>query len=253
MTSAIWISREAMRRDQRGQRRQVVDVLQALARGLEQDREVGVLAGDVEQLRGALPLLPQRGAGAGVAAGQQQRAGGALAEAGREQRRAADLLGDDLVELVGLEDEQLGARRLGLGVGDARDDAVVAGHDRAVDAVALEDAGADGERPRGVDPPAERASAGRRASRRARRGSARRRRVRSVGTCRWPPLVAQEGAEVVARPGGRGPAGGALGQASGAVPSLADEVADGLAELVRAPDRVALPERQPGRLAERRA
>ena len=70
---------------------QVVDVLEALAHRLEHDRERGVAGGDLEQLGRALPLLPQRGAAAGVAAGEQQRPGGALAEAAGEQRAAADL------------------------------------------------------------------------------------------------------------------------------------------------------------------
>src|SRR5699024_11796857 len=45
---------------QLGQGGQVVDVLQALPRGLEHDREVGMGARHLEQARGALALLPQR-------------------------------------------------------------------------------------------------------------------------------------------------------------------------------------------------
>ena len=100
-----------MRRHQLGQRRHVVDVLQALADRLQHDREVGVLAGDVEQLRGALPLVPQRRPLARVAARQQQRAGRAFPEPGREQRRAADFRGDERFDLVGVEHEQSRARR----------------------------------------------------------------------------------------------------------------------------------------------
>ena len=132
---------------QRDQRGQVVDVLEALADRLEDDREGRVLGGDLEQLGAALALLPQRAAAARVAAGEQQRAGGALAEAAGEQRGAADLLGDELLDLVGLEDDDVAARRLVLGVGDPDDDAVVGGDRLAVDVVALAQPGVDGQRP----------------------------------------------------------------------------------------------------------
>ncbi len=119
---------------------QVVDVLQHLAQRLEDDRERRMPLRDLEQLGGALSLLPERGPAVGVEAGQQQGAGRALAEARGEQGRTADLVGDDLLELVGLEDEQVGAGRLGRGVGHARDDAVVTGDRGALDAEPLADA-----------------------------------------------------------------------------------------------------------------
>ena len=50
--------------------RDVVDVLQALADSFQHHGEVGVLAGDVQQLGRALALMPQRRAAAGVPAGQ---------------------------------------------------------------------------------------------------------------------------------------------------------------------------------------
>ena len=80
----------------------------------------------------------------------QQRARRALAEARGEQRRAADLVGHDLLELVGVEDEQLGAGRLGRGIRNPRDDAVVARDRRSLDAEPLADARVDGQRPRRV-------------------------------------------------------------------------------------------------------
>ena len=89
----------------------VVDVLQAFPDGFQHDGEVGVLAGHLQQLGGALALVPQRRAAAGVSAGQQQGAGRALPEPRREQRRTAHFGGDDRVDLVGIEDEQLRARR----------------------------------------------------------------------------------------------------------------------------------------------
>ena len=95
------------------QRGNVVDVLQHLAEGLEDDRERRVPARDLEQLRRPLTLLPERRPAVGVHPRHEQRAGGALAEARGEQRRAAHLVDHDLLELVGLEHEQLRAGRLG--------------------------------------------------------------------------------------------------------------------------------------------
>ena len=80
-----------------------------------------------KSVRGALTLLPQGRAPAGVAAGEQVGARGALAEARGEEGGAADLAGDDLLDLVGLEGDDLGAGRLGVGVGDPDHDAVVGG------------------------------------------------------------------------------------------------------------------------------
>ncbi len=145
----------------------VEDVLDALAHGLEHDREGRVLAGDLEQLRGALALLPQRLAPVGPAAGQQQGPGGALAEARGEQRRPADLLGDQSAHVVGVEGDQVeqlasdaalahAVEVVELDVGQAQHDAVVAVHRLHVDAEPVAHPGAHGQRPRGVHLGAER-------------------------------------------------------------------------------------------------
>lgn len=63
----------------------VEHVLEAFADGLQNDRERTELRGDLEQLGGPLALLPERGALAGRAPGQQQGARGALPEPGGEQ------------------------------------------------------------------------------------------------------------------------------------------------------------------------
>lgn len=156
---------------QLGEPGDVEDVLKAFADRLQDDRERSELAGHLEQLGGALPLLPQRGALSRAAARQQQRAGRALAEPGREQRRAAHLVGDDLVDLAlvegdvrradgrllrvvlraqlhGLLVEQVQAHHVG--VGQAQHDAVVGVHDLGVHAVALGEPGAQREGPGGV-------------------------------------------------------------------------------------------------------
>ena len=83
--------REPMSPHQLDQPGHVEDVLDALAHRLEDDRERGVLAGDLEQLGGPLALLPQGLTPVGPAPWQQQGARGALAEPRREQGRPADL------------------------------------------------------------------------------------------------------------------------------------------------------------------
>ena len=78
---------------------------------------------------GLEPLLPERRPLAGTGPRDQQRAGGVLAEAGAEQRRRAQLADDQVLELVGLEQDQLAAPGRLLGVGEVDDDPVV-GPDR---------------------------------------------------------------------------------------------------------------------------
>src|SRR5439155_22049859 len=74
------------------QRGQVEDVLEALAVGLEHDRELAVAPRDLEQLLRLQALLPERRPLARPAAWDQQRAGCVLAEAGAEEGAAAELL-----------------------------------------------------------------------------------------------------------------------------------------------------------------
>ena len=135
---------------QPAQARHVEHVLQAFAHRFEDDREVAVLAGHLQQLVRALALLPERGALAGITPGEQQRTPGALAKAGREQGRSAEFGRDQWLDLVGFEDDKFGGRRLAIGVGQREDDAVVAVHRRGGDALSFAQPGDDGERPRSV-------------------------------------------------------------------------------------------------------
>ena len=82
------------------QRGQVEDVLEALAVGLEDDREAAVPAGHRQQLRRALAHLPERPPLGTPAPRQEQRAGRVLAEPAGEQRRAAERADDQLLDLV---------------------------------------------------------------------------------------------------------------------------------------------------------
>ena len=133
-----------------GEGREVEHVLQALAVGLEDHREAGEVPRDFEQALGLQPLLPERRALAGVGARDQQRARGVLAEAGAEQGRAGELADDQVFELVRVDQHEVGGRRL-VGVGEVDDDAVV-GPDRVGLEVALvADFPGQGEAPGGVD------------------------------------------------------------------------------------------------------
>ncbi len=92
------------------QRREVEHVLQALAVGLEHDRERAVVARHLQQALRLQTLLPERGALARATARDQERAGGVLAEARAEERRLAHLLDDELLDLLG-RDQQVRDRR----------------------------------------------------------------------------------------------------------------------------------------------
>src|SRR5207253_11503709 len=85
------------------QRRQVEDVLQALAVRLEDDRERAVSARHLKQTLCLQPLLPERGALAGPAARYQERARRVLAEPRAEEGALPDLGDDELLQLLGLE------------------------------------------------------------------------------------------------------------------------------------------------------
>ena len=232
---------------------QVEHVGQAFPHGLQHDRELRVARGDGQQLGGPHPLLPQRRPRLRVPSRQQQGAGRALAEAGREQRRPAHLVGDDRLELVGIEHDQVRARRIGRRVGHPQHDAVVGRGGLDLHPVPLPGGPLDGQRPGSQHPGAERA------------------------VDADPPV-----AELVAEPlehhggvGGQGAGGllllgqiadqvaaGELVQSAVAEPlvrllrrqraDLADEAAEGHPEFDRSGRGVALPEGQPARTARGR-
>ena len=132
------------------ERGQVVDVLQAFAGGLQQQREVALRPRGVEQLDATQALLPQRHALARVGARQVQRTRRAFAEACGEQHRLPHLFGHQSLDVIGIDREQLGGRDMPVGLRQQQDDAVVAGVDLAVVSVALLDPVADDHRPRFV-------------------------------------------------------------------------------------------------------
>src|SRR5690606_3708926 len=77
------------------QARQIEDVAQALAVGLEEDRKLGIARGDGQQLRALSALRPERRALAGPPPRQEQRASGVLAKARGKEARAGELVDDD--------------------------------------------------------------------------------------------------------------------------------------------------------------
>ncbi len=184
---------------------------------------------------------------------QQQCARRAFAEPGGEQRRTAHLGGDDRFDLVGVEDEQLGARRRVLGVGQPHDDAVVGCGRFLVDAVALAQPSRHRQRQRSVhpksvggvqdDPPVAELVA---ESLHHQRG------VRRHGTGGLP-LVVDQLPQVVGRIVVETHCRTTLGEVIAAqAGQLTGEGADRSAELGRPADAVAAPERQPRGLTGRR-
>ncbi len=247
-------------REQVPQRGHVEDVLHALADGLEHDGELRVARRDLQQVRGPLPLLPQRAASPRVAGGHEQRPRRALAEARREERRTAQLAGHQLHDVLRGRQHRLGEPSrpgpvvvLDVDVGQADDDAVVAVHDLHVELELLAQPRADAQRPRrmhlspvgGVqdDAPVAQLVA-----------ESLEDEVPVVGhPLRGLGLLVQIGEQVVDRPVVQARAGQALACGLRSRPvQLAHERADGRAELAAAADAVALPEGKPTRCARRR-
>ena len=171
------------------QARHVEHVAQALAVGLEDDREVRVAAGHLEQVLGLQALLPQRRAPARVGARDQQRARGVLAKARAEQGRAAELGGDRLLDLLGVEQHQLRRRGQRLELVRVEVGQVQRRSRRRTRSRPPRGRGARGSAPTARAP--RRRGRGRRrargrtcASRRSRRGSARRRSCGRSGSTR---------------------------------------------------------------------
>ena len=137
------------------QRRQVEDVLQALAVGLEDDRESRVLPRHLEQRLGLQSLLPERRPLIRSPARDQQRPRGVLAEACAEERRVADFVDDQLLDLLGIDQDEV-ARRRRVGVGQMDRDPVVRPDRVGVEPERLVNAGREREPPGRVHPGAER-------------------------------------------------------------------------------------------------
>src|SRR5690606_34219412 len=138
----------------------VVHVLQTLPHGFQDHREPFVLRRHGEQLRRPLPLLPQRGAPPRVTAWQQQGTRRAFAEPCREQRGATHFGGDQGLDLVGVEQDVLGADQhlpslVVQCVRQTQDDPVVRVHHVCVHVPVLSQPCRDGQRPRRVHPRAE--------------------------------------------------------------------------------------------------
>ncbi len=227
----------------------VEHVAQALAVGLEHDRELAVALRDLEQRLRLQPLLPERRAPARVGAREQEGTRGVLAEARAEQRRSGQLAHHELLERVGLDHHELRRRRL-VRVGKVDDDAVVRPDRVGLEAEVVTDPRGQRQRPRRVHAAAE----GRQHAQ-APIADLVAEALHDHGPVgghhpRGVALLAQEGREV---------AGRALVEVvlrrqlqRVAVHRLAREGADRLAELLGAADALALPERHGSRGARRR-
>ena len=80
--------------EERAEAGQVEVVVEAFAIGLDDDREVGELADDLEQVLGPEPLEPERRPLRRVGPGHQQGPAGVLAEPEAEQGAVAQLVAD---------------------------------------------------------------------------------------------------------------------------------------------------------------
>ena len=131
----------------------VEHVAQALAVRLEDDRELRVAPRDLEQRLRLEALLPERRAAARVGARDEQRARRVLAEARAEQGAGAELGDHQVLGLVGLDEDELGPRRL-VRVRQVHDDAVVRPDGVGLEAEPVADARRERQRPGGVHAPA---------------------------------------------------------------------------------------------------
>ncbi len=137
------------------QRGQVEDVLETLAVGLEHDRERAVFSGYLQQPLCLQTLLPERRALTRAAARDQQGAGGVLAEARAEERSLPHLVDDQLLDLVGW-DQQVGNRRQRVGVRQVERDPVVRPDRLHLDPERVPQAGRERHPPGRVHPATER-------------------------------------------------------------------------------------------------
>ena len=141
--------------EQTSQRGQVEDVLEALAVRLENDRELRVAAGDLEQALSLQPLLPQRRALSGATARDEKRPRRVLPEARAEERRLRKLGQQELLDLLRPE-QQISDRGRRVGVGEVERDPVVRPERLRLDSERVAEPRRERQRPRRVDPAAER-------------------------------------------------------------------------------------------------
>ena len=137
------------------QRWQIVDVLQAFARGFQNQRKIALRSGGLQKLGGAQALLPERHALARLGARQIQRPRRAFAESRGEEHRFANLILDVTLQLVRVEQEYLVCGNVGAGLRYAHHDAIIGGIALPVEAVPRLEPVGHNHRPRLMHPPAE--------------------------------------------------------------------------------------------------
>ena len=172
-------------RQQPAQRRQVEPVVEHLAVRLEDHREAAEAPRDLQQRRRLEALLPERRALPRAAARDEEGAGGVLAEARPEQGRPAELADEQLVQVLGRDEGDVGRRaprrRRGGGRRCRRRP-----RSRAPPGRWRPAGGRPGPAPTARGRVRRRGSARRAASRRSRRGSARRRSRGRSAPRPWP-------------------------------------------------------------------
>ena len=137
------------------QPRQLEVLIEAFAKGLDDDREIGKLAHDLEQILGPQPLQPERGPLGGIGPGHEQRPGRVLAESQPVKRGLGQLQADQSLGLVGGQAVEQVERRV-IHSGQPDQEPVVAMQARGLDAQPLADAAQQCEFQSLVHPAAER-------------------------------------------------------------------------------------------------
>ncbi len=148
-------SPRADRLEQPAQASQLQVLIEAFAKRLDDDREIGKLAHDLKQILRPQPLQPERGPPGGIRPGHEQRPGRVLAKSQPVKRGLRQLQADQALRLVGGQTlEQVEGRVIHSGQPDQ--ESVVAMQARGLDAVALADAAQQCELQSLVHPAAER-------------------------------------------------------------------------------------------------
>ena len=227
--------------EQSHQRRHVEGITKALAVGLEHDWEAGIARRHLEKIGTALTLTPQRCARARPTPGQQERTRRVLPEPGGEQRGVAELVHEQLVEFVGVDHAVVGRRRL-VGLGEADHDAVVAPDRPCLHTEPITNARLDGHRPWRVHLGAERRKeAELPVTELVAESLHHDLTVRGQVPSRCLSFLSNVGAHISC--GERVEVESLTEHVVVHLLNGADELADGLAELERPPDLVAVPER----------
>jgi hypothetical protein len=130
--------------------RKVEDVLEALAKGLEDDWKRPITRGNQKEVGSPLALHPEGRPLPRATTGKEQRAACRLAEVGGKESGTAQRPDHEVLDFLGFGEEQCRVRRT-FGLREAPDDPVVRGHGLGPRPSPLSEGGAHGKGPGGVN------------------------------------------------------------------------------------------------------